>query len=440
MINSLRSTLRSWIGKYGSEAAFVGRVAVAAVLPPGTSKLVEAGLEAAFEYLQGKSDVVGDHELSEKLDELGIAQGPLNQVVHRIDSDGELVLQQAFKAHQNGLERNTIENDLRTLIDGNPALSAMRTALEQVAHHLHTLSQQQEVLIAGQSYQTVAIEEMMRMIQAIATQVGASALANESTVNPTAMLSHEHIVHQQSKPLTDSLESTLSSNASVSSSTATSALDALDALSALKRTSTTSSTQANPSISPLANLGSHTSQAQSSSQSRSLNPLSPVNTKATPSLATINPTTPQSNHEITQTNHELTQNKQAKNLVERFYQVTHQKPQVKTQQAVDLVTRFQNIIAQQKPQTQTQVETPQVTQGTLEYVGFGKVALCLHHVGTQPIAVVKWLCEAWGYSLTDAIIATQQVPCIIKRDNDFVALARAQNALKKIGAHCQLTV
>ena len=49
-----RSDLESWIGKYGSEASFVGRVAVVAFLPPGAGKLLESGLEAVFEYIQGK--------------------------------------------------------------------------------------------------------------------------------------------------------------------------------------------------------------------------------------------------------------------------------------------------------------------------------------------------------------------------------------------------
>ena len=33
MLENITNTLRGWVGRYGSEAAFVGRVAVSAFLP-----------------------------------------------------------------------------------------------------------------------------------------------------------------------------------------------------------------------------------------------------------------------------------------------------------------------------------------------------------------------------------------------------------------------
>ena len=98
MIGKLKTTLRGWVGRYGSEAAFVGRVALAALLPPGGDRLLTHGLEAAFEYLQGKSDVISDHDLLAHLDRLGVPHGELNEAVSRIDQEGQVALDKAYQA------------------------------------------------------------------------------------------------------------------------------------------------------------------------------------------------------------------------------------------------------------------------------------------------------------------------------------------------------
>ena len=81
---SLTSTLRGWARRYGAEAAFVGRVAVAAFLPPGVNKLVEAGLEAAFEYIQSQPersfDADGEEGLRQRLASVGVDETKLSQL------------------------------------------------------------------------------------------------------------------------------------------------------------------------------------------------------------------------------------------------------------------------------------------------------------------------------------------------------------------------
>ena len=116
MLGKLTSTVRGWVGRYGSEAALVGRVALAALLPPGCDRLLGHGLEAVFEYLQGKSDVISDHDLAERLDRMGIPRDQLNEAVTRIDQEGQVALDRAYQARQVGISEEDLVSQLRELI------------------------------------------------------------------------------------------------------------------------------------------------------------------------------------------------------------------------------------------------------------------------------------------------------------------------------------
>ena len=180
----LAQTLRSWASKYGSEAAFVGRVAVAAFIPPGANVLIEKGLEAAFEYIQSHPEkAVNETALSQQVQAAGLDLNQtqhLSQLVQQIDHAGSNTLDQAFSQQKAGLSRDQVEQNLRQVIATDPTLSALRTSLEKVSSSLLKLTEQGEVLIAGQAYQAAALEEMMQMIRGMAQQM------NLGSAMPTA--------------------------------------------------------------------------------------------------------------------------------------------------------------------------------------------------------------------------------------------------------------
>lgn len=198
----LTQTLRAWAKKYGSEAAFVGRVAVAAFVPPGANMLIEKGLEAAFEYIQSQPEQkVNDLVLNQRMDSVGLNQEQteyLSQLVHQVDQSGERTLEHAFHLRQVGNTRSQVEADLRQIIAQDPNLSALRSSLEKVTDSLNTLTKQGEVLIAGQAYQAAALEEMMEMIRGLAQQMnqGQGVIAPiptpSSALDSLAAIAHRH--------------------------------------------------------------------------------------------------------------------------------------------------------------------------------------------------------------------------------------------------------
>ena len=198
----LTQTLRSWAKKYGSEAAFVGRVAVAAFVPPGASVLIEKGLEAAFEYIQSQPEQkVNDLVLSQRMDEVGLSHEQaehFSQLIHQVDESAGGTLEHAFHARQAGDSRSQIESHLRHVIAQDPTLLALRNTLEHVSNSLNALTKQGEVLIAGQAYQAAALEEMMHMIRNIAQQVnhGQGILTPIPTptnpvIDPLSLIDHQ---------------------------------------------------------------------------------------------------------------------------------------------------------------------------------------------------------------------------------------------------------
>lgn len=204
----LTQTLRSWAKKYGSEAAFVGRVAVAAFVPPGANILIEKGLEAAFEYIQSQPEQkVNDLVLSQRMDEVGLNHEQaehFSQLIHQVNQSAESTLEHAFQARQAGDSRTQIESHLRHIIAQDPTLSALRHTLEHVSSSLNTLTRQGEVLIAGQAYQAAALEEMMHVIRNIAQQVNHGqgiitpiSTSTTSMVDPLSLIDH----HQKSDQL-----------------------------------------------------------------------------------------------------------------------------------------------------------------------------------------------------------------------------------------------
>lgn len=365
---SLTGTLRGWARRYGAEAAFVGRVAVAAFLPPGVNKLVEAGLEAAFEYIQSQPersfDADGEEGLRQRLASVGVDETKLSQLselVSRVDGEGAVVLGEASELSKAGQGYEQAELRLRQLISSDPTLSAMRASLEQVSASLTRLETQGEVLIAGQAYQTAAIEEMMQMIHAIAAQVGTSAPSLSIAQSPSAQLAAHFGL--STTPVSGPHRSSQSASQSASS--------ALDA------------------------LGSP-----------------PITSQDVPSINTS----------------------ASRDLVARFHELNkaraHQAPSASTPSASDALSALTS------PQPPT--SSPSQQEGELFEVGEGRVALSLTEVGAQPIKVVKWICEAWSFSLADAIIATQSTPVTLRRSNDFVSLARAQRELSALGATLKL--
>lgn len=384
---SLAVTLRGWARRYGPEAAFVGRVAVAALLPPGVNKLVESGLEAAFEYIQSQSERPDDrlqaHEeahdeaLLSHLTRTGLGELQLQQLealIDRVESDGGRVLSEARAASQAGHSYDEAAQRLRELISSDPTLSAMRASLADITTSLSQLTEQGEVLIAGQAYQTEAIEEMMRMIHAIAQQVGAT-------------------------PHPDQVASAPAQLGLLSMSTQRSALG-----SALG-----SPLAPSPSSTSLINdpLFGDLSAGRTQPLERS------TDARAQPdALGQLSPT--------------LTPSSSAQALIDRFYHLKGG-DRAPPEGSVDLVARFQALI---KPNEQG---------GEDITIGEGRVGLTMTSVGPQPIKVVKWICEAWGLSLADAIIVTQSPPVVIKRSNDFVALAQAQRDLSSLGATLKLS-
>jgi hypothetical protein len=364
---SLTGTLRGWARRYGAEAAFVGRVAVAAFLPPGVNKLVESGLEAAFEYIQSQPersfDADGEEGLRQRLASVGVDETKLNQLselVSRVDGEGAVVLREASELSKAGQGYEQAELRLRQLISSDPTLSAMRASLEQVSASLTRLETQGEVLIAGQAYQTAAIEEMMQMIHAIAAQVGTSAPSPSIAQSPSAQLAAHFGLS------TAPINSPQSAPQSASS--------ALDALGSPPTTSHNA-----PSI----------------------------NTSA------------------------------SRDLVARFHELNKARerraPSVSAPSASDALSALS--APQPSPSSPSQISQQ---EGELFEVGEGRVALSLTEVGTQPIKVVKWICEAWSFSLADAIIATQSTPVTLRRSDDFVSLARAQRELSALGATLKL--
>jgi hypothetical protein len=205
----LAQTLRSWASKYGSEAALVGRVAVAAFIPPGANVLIEKGLEAAFEYIQSHPDkAVNETVLSQQVQAAGLDSNQtqhLSQLVQQIDHAGSNTLDQAFSQHKAGLSRDQVEQHLRQVIATDPTLSALRNSLEKVSSSLLKLTEQGEVLIAGQAYQAAALEEMMQMIRGMAQQM------NLGSAIPTAsnqLLEASHLVSSSSHHSASLLDAT----------------------------------------------------------------------------------------------------------------------------------------------------------------------------------------------------------------------------------------
>ena len=378
--------LRAWCGKYGGEAAFVGRVAVAAFLPPGAGALIEKGLEAAFEYIQSQPErTVDPNALNRHLAEAGISNAQsdeLSELIERVAVGGEVTLERAYAARQAGSGREEIERGLRELITSDPALSALRASLEQIGAALTRLGQQGEVLIAGQAYQTEAIEEMMRMIHSIAAQVGAN-------VTPPPQL-----------------PSQLSSQAAPPLLSAPSASEQLSAAFGLSNNS------------PSAPAGN-----SSALDSLSARPSAPASGSSALDSLSARPSA-------------------AGDLVVRFYETTRTQPHVQKSEAVNLVERFQALTkargAKGTPRLDALSASQPAPSELCAQVGEGRVALSLEQAGPQPIGVVKWLCEAWGYSLPDAIIATQSAPVVVRRSNDFVSLGRAQADLQRLGATLKL--
>jgi ribosomal protein L7/L12 len=390
----LSSTLRSWVGRYGSEAAFVGRVALAAFLPPGCSQLLSHGLEAACEYLQGKSDVVGDRELVERLDELEIPQEQLSQAVNQIESQGQTALDRVHQARLQGIPEGQLTTQLRDLISTDPTLLALQQSMGAIADQLRRLESQGETLIAGQQYQTAAIEEMMAMMREIASQVGVSVAATQSmTPLPTLPAPAERI----------------------STSTVSTPQVATDALSMLGQRATPS--ESRPLSGDALSMLGQSSSKQSPVQDQGFDALQSLGSRST---------------EETRSRHE------AQNLVERFLQQRQAREgatQVDRTEAVALVERFKSQLA---ARANAQKNPSSITHAS--HVGDGRVSLVMIEVGSAPVQVVKYLCETWGYSLQDAIISTQSVPITIRRDQQFVLLERQRQALEKLGARVKLKV
>ena len=437
MIGKLTSTLRGWVGRYGSEAALVGRVAIAALLPPGCDRLLSHGIEAAFEYLQGKSDVISDHDLADRLDRMGIPRDQLNDAVAQIDRDGQLALDRAYQAHQVGISESELVSQLRELIASDPTLSALQTSMSEIADQLRRIEAQGELLIAGQHYQTAAIEEMMQMMRAIATQVGIptaevhSIPTPKALPNPTAELLLDSPAPTHHQP-TDTL--------SLLGSSVTPKRSSSDALSLLGSPVTSES----PPSDALSLLGSSVNR-----KSTSTNALSILGSSITTSaetgdaLSTLESTVrPQERSSPSLLSSSISQglsrtkgksHKDAQSLVERF--ISQQRARSETShldrtQAVALVQRFKDQMAARSDQVGQ--ESP--------HIGNGRVSLTLVQVGPAPITIVKWLCEEWGYSLQDAIITTQSAPCVVRRADNFVILGQARNALEKLGAELKLVV
>jgi hypothetical protein len=441
MIGKLTSTLRGWVGRYGSEAALVGRVAIAALLPPGCDRLLSHGLEAAFEYLQGKSDVISDHDLADRLDGMGIPRDQLNDAVAQIDRDGQLALDRAYQAHQVGISEPELISQLRELIASDPTLSALQTSMSEIADQLRRIEAQGELLIAGQHYQTAAIEEMMQMMRAIATQVGMPTAevhcipTPKALPKPTAELLLDAPAPTQHQP-TDAL--------SLLGSSVTPKRSPSDALSTLGSQVTSES----PTSDALSLLGSSVNR-KSTSTSTSTNALSILGSSITTSaetrdaLSTLESAVrPQERSASSLLSSSLSQrssrvkdkpHRDAQSLVERF--ISQQRARSETlhldrTQAVALVQRFKDQMAARSDQLGQ--ESP--------HIGNGRVSLTLVQVGPAPITIVKWLCEEWGYSLQDAIITTQSAPCVVRRADNFVILGQARNALEKLGAELRLVV
>ncbi|MBM4292950.1 MAG: hypothetical protein FJ138_17310 [Deltaproteobacteria bacterium] len=352
MLHNITGVLSGWVARYGTEASFVGKVAMGALLPAGVSKLLEVGLEAACDYLQDKSSSAHERGLAERLDRLGVPSGALGQALTQVDLGGQRALARAFEARLAGTPADEARAALRALVEQDPALSALRDSLGDIAERLTRLSAQGEVLIAGQRHQTEALEELLRMLRSVAAQVGAPALTPEP---PAAALAALAALPPPPAPL-GALES----------------LDSLDSLGALGAPDSLGALGA-PGV-----LGAHA---------------------------------------------------RAETLVERFYAQQRARGGegrgVEPREAVALVERL--LRAQEAPQG-----------APAPHVGAGRVALTLIEAGPRPIAVVKWLCEAWGYPLQEALVAAQGGG-VVRRGEDFVGLAQAQRALEGVGARARLT-
>lgn len=341
----LATTLRSWLSKYGSEAAFVGRVAVAAFIPPGASVLIEKGLEAAFEYIQDHPDKLNEQALQQYMAQSGISTQQTEEVNHLVSQIHELApqtLEHAFESQKAGKNRNEIESVLREFIASDPTLRAIQSSIESINRSLNQLSEQSQVLIAGQVYQTQAIEEMMSMLRNMAVQLqqGQGQSVQSSHFIPSLQ---QFNVNQRITPIsqTDVFSDSLSSFETASQ----------------KQTATVS----------------------------------------------------------------------ASDLVARFKALTQaQSSQNKLDTSLDAFSKLDHSSAQESVSFEQ------------ELVGTGRVALELTEVGHQPLQVIKWLCETWSYSLSEAIILTQSIPSIIRRSNHFVELAQAQSSLVYLGAKLKL--
>ena len=129
---------------------------------------------------------------------------------------------------------------------------------------------------------------------------------------------------------------------------------------------------------------------------------------------------------------------EAKSLVERFFRQRRARGQtahVDQSQAIALVERFKAQAAKRGGSADQRGarEAPHES-----HIGVGRVALVLKSVGPTPIMIVKWLCENCSYPLQDAIIATQNVPVVLRRDDQFVELERQRQALLRLGAQVKL--
>lgn len=356
-MSKLKTTLRGWVGRYGSEAAFVGRVALAAFLPAGCDRLLAQGLEAAFEYLQGKSDVISDQDLVHHLDQLGVPHGQLDEAVHRMDQEGGMALERVYQARQAGIPENTLIQQLRELIAHDPTLQALQGSMSQLAEQLGRVEAQGELLIAGQQYQTAAIEEMMAMMHAIAAQVGLSP--ESASTPPPAPSPSEQLFSLSMSPRGAEIPSERS--AEPAQSLSLSPLDQLDVQSRARRTA----------------------------------------------------------HD-------------AQDLVERFMREQKSRAgdsHLERREAVALVQRFQDQLKRRHAHHDPP-ESP--------HVGRGRVALVITSMGEAPVMIIKWLCEERGYALQDAIISTQTLPCVVRRDDNFIRLSEMRSALEQLGARAKI--
>ena len=166
MWTRLQNSVQSLTQRYGAEAAFVGRVALKALLPPGADSLLTAGCEALFEYIDSKSgDPINEEELHQHLTQHHLPVGPLNQSLIHLNEHGQEVLDRIHQTHQSGYSETDINQMIQQHIAQDPTLQQLKYTFEGFAKDLQDLKNRTSVLISGQSYQTQLIEEMLSLVK-----------------------------------------------------------------------------------------------------------------------------------------------------------------------------------------------------------------------------------------------------------------------------------